>query len=251
MSKKFKGKLCVYCCVATSTTGDHIFAKEFFLETRRKNLPMAPACSRCNAQKSKLEHYLTAVFPFGGRHTDAVVNLKTMAPKRLDRNAQLLSTLQATFRLPGHRSWEYANGLFVPIIGLPFDWNKFGKWLILIVKGLSWFHWKKHITSDCIVDVRWGYDSLFQRLLAMHAACHIRQDLGAGTFSYEAAQGIDNPRVSVWQFLIYGDARFGSKSTALSETVVKIGVLVSPKSMLDREEERLKWLVGRPDCRTA
>jgi hypothetical protein len=249
MSKKFKGELCAYCCVATSTTRDHIFSKKFFLETRRQDLPIAPACSSCNGHKSRLEHYLTAVLPFGGQHADAVVNLKTMVPKRLDKNARLRAALHAAFELPSHRSWERANGLFTPIIGSPLDWGKFEQWLALIVKGLSWFHWRELITPDCIIDVRWGHEALFERLLAMPAACRMSQNVGAGTFSYETTHGVDSSRVSVWQFLVYGGVRLGSRSMALREAGSKVGVLVGPKSMLDTEEKRLKWLVGQPDCR--
>jgi len=75
MSKRFKNKLCVYCLKNPSTpTGDHIFAREFFMQDRRANLPKVPACKHCNNEKSQLEHYLTAVLPFCGRHPDASGN---------------------------------------------------------------------------------------------------------------------------------------------------------------------------------
>src|ERR1700722_9395653 len=90
MSKKFKKKTCVYCCgKGISTTGDHVFAREFFLKSRRATLPQVPACAPCNKEKSELEHYLTAVLPFGGRHDDASINLETMVPPRLAKNAKL------------------------------------------------------------------------------------------------------------------------------------------------------------------
>src|SRR2546429_3666489 len=89
VSKKFKGLRCAYCAVREAVTGDHIFAREFFLPSARANLPKAPICAECNNEKSKLEHYLTTVLPFGGRHPDASENLASMVPKRLGRNVRL------------------------------------------------------------------------------------------------------------------------------------------------------------------
>jgi hypothetical protein len=37
----------------------------------RSQIPQVPACIRCNRDKSDLEHYLTAVLLFGGRHANA------------------------------------------------------------------------------------------------------------------------------------------------------------------------------------
>ena len=76
MSKRFKGKICAYCSTRPAVTGDHIFARAFFLEDKRDNLPQAPACAECNGLKSTLEHYLTTVLPFGGRHPGASENLE-------------------------------------------------------------------------------------------------------------------------------------------------------------------------------
>jgi len=98
VSKRFKGKICVYCVKNLSTNqGDHIFAREFFLPNRRQNLPKVPACKQCNGDKSKLEHYLTSILPFGGRHGDARSNIE-LVPKRLAKNARLRETIAS---LPG------------------------------------------------------------------------------------------------------------------------------------------------------
>lgn len=89
MSKKFKDKRCAYCAERNAVTGDHIFAREFFLSAARANLPQAPICLECNNEKSKLEHYLTAVLPFGAKHKASLENLASMVPKRLGKNARL------------------------------------------------------------------------------------------------------------------------------------------------------------------
>jgi hypothetical protein len=92
MSKRFKGLLCAYCSQRPAVTGDHLFAREFFLKTQRANLPQVPTCDRCNGEKSKLEHYLTAVLPFGGRHPDALTNLSQMVEPRLAKNKNCTDT---------------------------------------------------------------------------------------------------------------------------------------------------------------
>ena len=95
-SKTYKAKTCAYCGVpGASTTADHVFAREFFLTERRSNIPKVPACKACNEDKARLEFYLTGVLPFGGRHPDARVNLSTMLPKRLAKNASLGPVLRA------------------------------------------------------------------------------------------------------------------------------------------------------------
>jgi hypothetical protein len=94
MSKKLRGKPCAYCVVRTATTDDHVFSREFFLVEDRNNLPKAPACAKCNGEKSKLEHYLTTVLPFGARHAQAMDNMQVNVPGRLAKNQKLHRQLQ-------------------------------------------------------------------------------------------------------------------------------------------------------------
>jgi hypothetical protein len=68
MGKAFKSGLCPYRGVAGSTTADHVIARGFFPLDLRANLPKVGACQECNHKKSKLEHALTAVMPFGAQH---------------------------------------------------------------------------------------------------------------------------------------------------------------------------------------
>ncbi len=100
MSKKFKDKPCVYCPTGISATADHAFAREFFLERHRANLPKVPACAVCNGEKSALEHYLTTILSFGGVHPNALENLITTAPRRLAKNLKLRDTLAAAINAP-------------------------------------------------------------------------------------------------------------------------------------------------------
>jgi hypothetical protein len=66
-SKRNKGKTCAYrAAAAASETGDHVVAREFVPVRYRSQIPVVPACSRCNAEKGNLEHYLTSVLPSAG-----------------------------------------------------------------------------------------------------------------------------------------------------------------------------------------
>lgn len=216
-SKRFKGKTCVYCGKPNcSTTGDHVFAREFFLPDKRGNLPKVPACKRCNGDKSELEHYLTAVFPFGACHADAATHLEEMVPPRLAKNRKL------HYRLAQERdySWVHQNGLFRPTMKLPFDSTKLNQLFCLIVKGLMWYHWSVLLTSD--VFVRAGClmnkaEQLFQNFFNKNASQRVIVDLGDGTIHYEGVQGVDSPYLSLWKFLVYGGLRLGDDPIAPSE----------------------------------
>jgi hypothetical protein len=136
VSKKFKGKRCAYCA-CPSSTADHVFAREFFLPEHRANLPQVPACGTCNSRKSTLEHHLTALLPFGGRHEKSGQNLVEMVPGRLDKNAKLHRDLRQRMR----RMWAEESGLHVQVLAVPIDPDTLLNLFGFIVKGLVAFHW--------------------------------------------------------------------------------------------------------------
>ena len=193
MSKRFKGLICAYCAHAEAITGDHIFAREFFLNTRRANLPQAPTCEDCNNKKSILEHYLTTVLPFGAKHADASANLTSMVPKRLQKNRKL------------HRDLAEANtGSHIPI-----EDEKLAQLLCLIARGLNWHHWKVYVHHETHsvrsltlspVGVQFFNDCIFTQ----QAHCRVIENIGHGTFSYEGIQAKDDCALTFWRFSIYG-----------------------------------------------
>ncbi len=243
-SKKFKGKTCAYCGVpACSETADHVFAKEFFLTQRRGNLPKVPACRSCNEDKAKLEHYLTQVLPFGGRHPDASVNLQSMLPKRLAKNPALGATLRSSMSpiwIPD------SSGLILRTSMITIESDKLEHWCGLLVRGLSYYHWKTVIGSDCffefMVPTKDG-EALLDVLLSKRGTARVRVSLGGGTFTYEALQGIDNPQVSAWRFLIYGGIVLGGDDPTVRSG--SIGVLTGPRRVRERAGLAAKWLQGR------
>ena len=133
MSKKYNGKLCVYCAKNKNTQTEHVFAREFFhVDDRRDlDLPKVPACSTCNGEKSRLEHYALSVLPFGGRHAAARANLETRVPKRLEANAPLARDL---FQGIG-RTWvKNSSGLVLPRMTFPLDIDRLKPLFVFVAK---------------------------------------------------------------------------------------------------------------------
>ena len=205
MSKKFKGQPCTYCSVRDAVTGDHIFAREFFLVSARANLPQAPVCEQCNNEKSKLEHYLTAVLPFGGRHPHASENLATQVAKRLEKNVKLhrnLMAAQQTVSVPAE------SGAPVETIAIPFEGEKLEQLFSMIARGLAWYHWGVYLEKDYVVQTHtvtaYGMKLYEEKLFHKNARSRVHEQVGDGTFAYEGAQAIDDPGITIWRFSVYG-----------------------------------------------
>ncbi len=150
MSKKFKGKPCVYCENRESTGPDHVIARKFFPMNQRANLPKVPSCDECNSDKSKLEHYATTVLLFGSKHDDAGDMLKKLAPKRLNRNLKLKRELQNRSK----RIWVKSSGnLLVPSMMVPIKGDNVKQLFSMIIRGLYWHNWKTILPVDYKVEI--------------------------------------------------------------------------------------------------
>lgn len=227
-SKRFKNQVCAYCATLPSFTGDHIFAREFFLERHRANLPKAPICLECNNEKSKLEHHLTTVFPFGGRHPTAHENLITQVPARLHKNQRLhreISKRKVEIELVEGSDSR-------PAIAVPVDADIIEKAFVLIIKGLAWHHWRLHLDDHTHISVqsmtaaqsRFFEDNFFSLKSVKRAS----NNLGEGTFIYEGVQDINNPALTAWRLHVYGGALFmGDDNIASPE----IGIVSCPRNI--------------------
>jgi hypothetical protein len=232
MARKFANTTCVYCATRSATTRDHVFARKFFRVEHRRDLPQVPACRPCNKKKSDLEHYLTAVLPFGGRHTDAAANLADAAPRRLAGNLALWRRLAAGMS----RVWTREGGVYVRTSVLPFEPEKLTKLFAFIAKGLAWHHWRVVVASDAGV---WAsvLTSAGERLLTSRmppAEMRVSASPGGGTFSYEGAQGLDSPNMTIWMFSVYGGLKFTGDPGAPHEEASKIGVVTASESFIDQ-----------------
>lgn len=204
--------------------------KDFFLPTHRGDLPQVPSCGRCNAEKSKLEHYLTTVLPFAGQHADAVTNLSNMVPPRLANNEKLHGSLSQN----ASSVWtETRSGLHARSIALPFESERLVELCGYIVRGLLFYHWGTRLTAEHyweVVLLTSAGRKMFDEFMQMRAKDRVSRDLGNGTFLYEGIQGFDNDSISAWRFSVYG----GLKLTGvLGEESVHMVALTGPKRVLD------------------
>jgi hypothetical protein len=186
MGKAFQGKICVYCAGAPAATMDHVFAREFFLVERRTNLPKVPACAACNGAKSQLEHYLTAVLPFGGQHADGLVHLTEMVPGRLARNQKLARGLSAGL------SRTLVAGRDTPAMTIPIDPDKVGELFALIAKGLLWHHWQV-LLPPVAFGVRAEMlsaagEQFYNQALAMNSGARVAKPLAAAPSAMTASR---------------------------------------------------------------
>jgi len=229
MSKRYKGKTCVYCADAISVTGDHVFAREFFLQNQRGNLPQVPACERCNNKKSALEHYLTSVLPFGSMHTQATETLTRMVPKRLRANKKLHGVLR-----DGMTHTE-SNGSRVGL--LPMDGSSVTQLFEFIAKGLSWFHWGTLIEKSSVVSAmaltRVGVVFFVERFFSLNAKARVENSLGDRVFSYTGVQAMDTDQITIWLFEVYAGLRMTDEDDPKDYSNV-VGVITSPPGLKER-----------------
>ena len=226
MGKRFKGETCAYCAgEGIATTADHVFGRAFFLTAARADLPKVPACDACNNEKSRLEHYLATVLPFGALHADAVAQLNDHVPARLAKNQRLHRELAAG-RV---ESLIEDGGVIAPATTLPFDSDKLFALCTFIARGLTFYHWGSPIPAG--VNVRAGAISSagephFEKLLAMNGR-RISGSVGNGTFDYEGVQSVADPHVSIWKFRIFGGVKLGGDPDAPDEAPTCVWVTSS------------------------
>lgn len=245
MSKKFKGKLCVYCAERASDGPDHVFARKFFLPSDRRGLPQVPACKECNGAKSEVENYLTPLLPLGGRHESAKANLETMVPKRLRENRKLCKRLAEG----AIGVWsEERKGLWIPAMALPIDTAPLESLFAFVARGLIWHHWRTYLTEEHSVGVILLTESgerLFDRfLLGVALRVPVSANLGGGTFIYEGVQGIDCPQLSMWRFSAFGGVKLGGDPKVPNVTSSRIGVVTGPTQVVSNAGFRGRLGIG-------
>jgi hypothetical protein len=206
VSKAFQGKTCVYCTVeGISSTPDHVVARGFFPTEQRHGIPKVPACQSCNNTKSGLETYLTAVLPFGGRHTKSAEILAELAPKRLDRNRKLARELAGSWNSSISISSE---GYLQLQHTFNVDADKIEQLYRFIVRGLCWSEWQL-LLPETHSEIQVGFLTLdgarlVESLLRGNAKRRCQGMIAAGLFQYEGAQAVDNDLITVWKMSLYG-----------------------------------------------
>ena len=228
MSKAYKNKTCVYCLKHQSVDGDHVIARQFLLPEQRDNLPKVPACKDCNNEKSKLEHYLTTVLPFGGTHATASDTLSMLVPNRLAKNIKLHSALASGAIINSNQNVEES-------ATIPLNGKALTRLYEFIVRGLAWHHWKLLIGEDYVV--RAGYfinegSQFFEHLLAMNATNRVAVNIGNGVFQYEGVQADDCTQLTIWRMSFYGIEVGGDPQNPSGRGSQAFGISASTKSKL-------------------
>ncbi len=223
-SKKFTNEPCVYCGKPNAETKDHIFAKEFFTKSQRHGIPQVPSCQKCNNEKSSLEHYLTAILPFGGNHADATENLTENVPRRVAKNAPLSLKLQSQKQT----ILVEENNLFVPTLTLPIEPEALVKLFKFIAKGLLWHHWKIRLYDEKEIKVVFPTATdmnYWESHFNLPTPKKIEQNLGNNTVRYEGIQISGNEYFILWSFNLYNGLKLtnsGYKSRVSSENIIVV-----------------------------
>lgn len=223
MSKAYKGQPCAYCCLAESTTADHVIARAFFPSSMRGELPKVGACERCNNEKSKLEHTLTAVLPFGARHSGAHAALLAVE-RRLARNNKLHQLLATGIR---YALRSVNGGPWQQEMTVPVDAGALERLGEYIVKGLARYHWSLDVGPDYFVRAsflneqgRAGFDPFFSG----EALAKVSHNYGEGVFTYEGVQAKDNPQLTLWRMSLYGIEAGGDPKASGERVSIMYGV---------------------------
>jgi hypothetical protein len=213
MKHKFSGETCVYCNSAPAESKDHVVGRKFFLEERRGNLPQVPSCKRCNNRKSELEAYLMTVLPFGAKNVDAAKILTKLVPPRLEKNAKLEQKLR--------KGYERSGGT-----AIPFEHKPMEELFAMIAKALAFQHYGVRMGNgySSIASLFTNEGEAFFAQMLSSGKDPVSGDLGEGTFRYEGAQSLDDPKLTMWRFEIYGGVDFGGDPTVNGPSSLAIAV---------------------------
>lgn len=205
MSKRFRNKKCVYCNQRDSSrTGDHVFPRALFLVNRRDYLPKVPCCTKCNNQKSQLESNLVTILPFGANHSDALENLTTHIPKRLEKKVRLHKKLRASMN---QIFIKHKSGILEPTMTIELDVKQLFELFNYITKGLAYFHFNIRFNSSHSVKSL-NANPILNSFFNGAVQNHIEQNLGNGTIWYRGIQAKDNEFLTMWEYRIYGGLNF-------------------------------------------
>jgi len=241
MSKKFKGKTCVYCAEPESTTtGDHVVARCFFTVSERDNLPQVPACKACNGAKSELELYLAAILPQGARHQESVSEYWAASRARLDKNLRLKRQIAKGFARSQRINEE---GVRVDENVLPIESDLLLRLGGMIAKGLLFHHWSVIVPTETCVHTTFMNTTAEQQFLEIRKYVQPMQilaedgstsmletfkqtgemQLGADTFTYEGIYSPVASPFSIWRMNFY-EVKLGHLNQ--NETTTNLFVII-------------------------
>jgi hypothetical protein len=231
-SKKYKGKVCVYCRQNISATADHIFPREIFQAEQRIMLPKVPACVSCNNEKSKLELYLLSVLPFGATHPNAHKVLSIDVPKRLNKNRKLREKLKEGF---GYKDFLSNNGIEKKL-SVEFDAQQLNDFVGFVGRGLMWHHWGIILPLTCTLKVFTPTPAgivFLNRLFQLQTKYRVEAHLGDGTVRYKGIMSETDEGVSVWAVQLLGGITVSDDKLKHLFSNSFVAILTGPHETLD------------------
>lgn len=223
MSKKYKGKLCIYCARRIATTADHVIARQFFDVKRRSDLLKVPACAECNNIKSTLEHYLASVLPFGSNHESAHEMVCSAVENRLNRNLKLKKYLQSRKA----RKWTKSErGIYTNNLQIPIDNKAILRLFEYIAQGLLYTHYNVILGSEyfvnaiTITDI--GYHNYYRQFIGDSEVGVVEGALAGSGFTYTGRQGKEYPEMSVWFMQLYDGVKLVGDNDEVSNKVFAV-----------------------------
>jgi len=224
-SKKYIGKLCVYCRNSIATTIDHVFPRKMFRISQRHMLPKAPSCSECNNKKSQIELYLLSVLPFGATHKNAEQALSVDVKKRLDKNKKLHQKIRKSFQ----ESFTKANETSPEKrLLIEFDSGQLHEFIRYVGLGLNWYYWKEYLPS--------GYAALaftpsptgmefITHLSNLSSNLKVNETFGDDTVRCKGIMSEEDSGLSIWGIQLLGGMTLideGSETTFNNSLVAMI-----------------------------
>lgn len=232
-ARQFRGHVCVYCSVRPAVTGDHVFARGFFLPTARDHLPQAPACDHCNNLKSRLELYVASVLPFGGRHAHSKEHLQNLVSPRLEGNRRLHRTLAE-----GRAVAEVFDGVQPRrTMTIPIDSSRVCELFGMIARALVLQEWGAYFGAEDGATATFltkRGEVYFEKLLNSASADRTtHKEVGDGTFRYWGAHVEGSPSKSIWKFQLFGGAQLAGDLAHPMEIASSVGVITGRRKVVE------------------
>lgn len=228
-------QLCAYCGESPSTRqGDHIVARALVLERHRANLPKVPCCRECNDIKSRIEHYLASVLPFGSRQPFATEALLAVE-RRLTENRRLGRELQSgTIAAIDPLEWQ-------DTIALPFDSDQLLSYAALISRALLFKELGERLPKEqpqrTLFPTPEADSLLTERLLVSMNGRRCTGQIGRGALRFDSLTSEGQPIVSVWRLVFFDGVTVRNESES---TTPFIWSFIAPSEQITHLETLLR-----------
>lgn len=187
-----------------ATTADHVFPRELFQKEQRDMLPKVPSCDKCNNEKSRLEHYLLSVLPFGATHQNAHKALSIDVKKRLENNRRLRGELRKGF---GYMQVPAEGDVLERRLTVELDSDILHEFIGFIGRGLIWHHWRKYLPLSCsyktFTPSPKGIEFI-SHLFNLTSTLRVDVRLGDDTVRYKGVMSEIDDGISIWAIQILG-----------------------------------------------